>query len=215
MKTMSILMAICVSAFALTGEAQVSDEPTAPDKPAVSKMKFDFEREMMHGWKIPEWAYEQGDHVATDLVISDKEASSGTHSLELMCDFPGDYWTAALIGYEHDMDLTGYSTVSADIYLPRKARGDLYNARIILTVGDEWIIMERRDPTPLDRGKWNTVTANIATNEGWRSIPREYNLLDYIQKVKKVSIRIEYNASEWQAGPSYEGPVYIDNIVIE
>jgi hypothetical protein len=180
-----------------------------------SKMKFDFETDSMRGWKIPDWAYEQGDHVARSLEISPKMASKGKNSLEMMCEFPGDYWTAALIDYENDLDLTGYKTISADIFVPKEAQGDLYMARIILTVGDEWIIMEMKDPVPLIQGKWITVTANIDRNEGWRTVPRGMNLLDYVKKVKKVAVRVEYNANPWQGGPPYSGPVYIDNIVIE
>ena len=37
-------------------------------------------------------------------------------------------------------------------------------------------------------------------------------IVSHRDQVKKVIVRIEYNASEKHAGPKYNGPIYIDNI---
>ena len=96
-------------------------------------IKFSFEGSTEE-WRIPDWAFYQGDHVARELRISSEYASDGESSLEVVCEFPGKTWAAALVEREVQLDLSGYNTFSADIYLPKKAPRDLILARLILTV---------------------------------------------------------------------------------
>jgi len=209
MKTLKNIFMVVLAVVFLGLCAGASAEP---------KTTFDFE-ENAEGWEIPFWAEQQGDHVGRSMQVSPEKASKGKQSLEIMCDFPGDHWTAAVIEYAADVDLTGYKTLSFDVYLPRKASGGLYQGRIIFTVGP-WYIFEMREPVPLTSGKWNTVTAYLeATDVGkltyWKGLTRGVSLKDYLDQIKKIAIRVEYNANQWQAGPSYEGPIYIDHIVAE
>ena len=139
--------------------------------------------------------------------------------MEVMCEFPGKTWAAALIEVEKDYDLTGYSSISADIYLPKKAPRGLMQARLILTVGDGWHFIEMKKPVFLERGKWTTVRARIQSEKGegtdWKE-KRDRELYKFIDKVKKIAIRIEYDAAPpTRIGSKYKGPVYIDNVVIE
>jgi len=185
---------------------------------AQERIVFDFE-DGVEGWDIPDWATEQHDHVGTSLGTSDEEASSGANSLELVCDFPGDQWAFAVAEYAVDMDLRGEESISVDIYLPKKARGDLYQARIILIVGPWWR-MEQRWSVPLKRGEWTTITAKLdVTMENelshWKRKTKEASLTKHLDNVRKIVVRIEYNASPSLGGPPYEGPIYIDNVVIE
>jgi len=199
-----VLVTLCSSA----GVAQESE-----------RIEYGFE-DGAQGWRIPDWAFYQKDHVATDIGITTENASQGESSLEVMCDFPGKTWACALVEVEAQLDLSGYNTISADIYLPKKAPRDLIQARIILTVGDGWLFTEMRTPVLLERGKWTTVKVDIEKEdvEGisqWKG-RKEKRLFLHIHNVKKVAIRIEYDAAPpTRVGPEYNGPIYIDNIVIE
>ncbi len=125
-----------------------------------------------------------------------------------------------MVELELEMDLTGYKTISADVYLPRDACGDLYQARIIVVTGLWWFI-EQRSPVHLKRGRWNKVEANINVSREserlkWKCVmSKDWSLVDNLDKVQKIGIRVEYNANVSQAGPPYKGPIYIDNIVLE
>ncbi|MFH1877579.1 MAG: hypothetical protein ABH883_02080 [Candidatus Omnitrophota bacterium] len=179
---------------------------------------FDFE-DSTDSWRIPDWAYYQGDHVATEMQLAGEEASSGKSALKIMCDFPGDSWAAALIDLERPMDLSGYNTISADVYLPKKAPEGLMQARIILTCGDGWHFIEMRSAVPLKHGKWVTVKANLEKEEvpesEWKG-RKEKRLFLHIDKIKKIAVRVEYDAAPpSKVGPRYTGPVYVDNIVIK
>lgn len=188
--------------------------------PAWAEVVFDFEGTQQE-WEVPGWAMEQPDHVCTNLETSEDMASSGKTSLKLTCDFPGDEWTAALVQYENregSLNLSGYKTVSADVFLPEEARGGFYKAKIIFTNGD-WVFIEMSRGVSLNFGSWTTVTAPLEVPDGmgrgfWKGIPAETTLAQNIADIKRIAVRIEYNANPSLAGSRYEGPVYVDNVVI-
>ncbi|KJJ85731.1 secreted protein [Candidatus Omnitrophus magneticus] len=184
-------------------------------------IRFDFENGM-EGWDIPDWAAEQKDCVGREVKVSDKVASTGHNSFEILGDFPGNLWTSVVVEYEQDMNLKGYKKISVDVFVPQGAGGaansELFLARIILTVGSWWFV-EMRKPITITRGKWNTITAQL---EGlgdeelvfWKVREKEQSVSANIQDVKKIGVRVEYNSNPWQEGKAYNGPVYIDNVVI-
>jgi hypothetical protein len=188
--------------------------------PASAELSFDFE-DGQEGWEVPDWATTQPDHVCRKLETSTDNASSGTTALKLTCEFPGDEWTAALVQYENYdgfFNFSGYKAISADVFLPEEARGGFYKAKIILTTGD-WVFIEMSKGIPLNFGSWTTVTAPLEVPEGmgrgfWKGIPAETTFTDNIRDIKRVAVRIEYNANPSLAGTRYEGPVYVNNIVI-
>ena len=180
---------------------------------------FDFEDGESQGWDIPDWALEQNDQVSQDLKVTDEMAYEGEYSLELDCDFPGDLWTAAVIEFNREIDLTPYSKISARIYIPKKARADGFlQARVVFVAGPWWWI-EQRHVKILDLGKWNEIEANLDVTEEnqrshWKRKSKEGTFLKNRHNIKKIIIRVEYDASEKHAGPAYEGPIYIDHIVL-
>jgi hypothetical protein len=179
---------------------------------------FDFEGGS-EGWIIPDWAYYQGDHKAESVEVSQEKAKKGDSSLAVMCDFPGDVWTAALIEHKEDMDFSGYETISADIYLPKKAPRGIIVARFILTIGIGWHFTEMRYSVPLTPGRWTKVEARLESEEveksDWKG-RKEKRLFHHIKSIRKIAIRIEYDASPpYRVGRRYKGPVYIDNVVIK
>ncbi|MFH1552843.1 MAG: hypothetical protein ABID83_04315 [Candidatus Omnitrophota bacterium] len=179
---------------------------------------FDFET-TTQDWRIPDWAYYQEDHRAETVEVSKKRASHGNNSLEMICDFPGDMWTAALVEREKDMDLSDYKTISADVYLPKQAPGGILKARIILTAGDGWYFTEMRHTAILIPGKWTTIKARLESeeqeNSDWKG-RGDKRLFKNIHNVRKIAIRVEYDASPPHSiGPRYHGSIYVDNVVIE
>ena len=207
MKKASIILILIILGFLGIAEAEED-----------SKIHFDFETSN-HDWIIPDWAYMQDDHVAETVEISEKVSSSGKKSLAIICDFPGDIWRAALIERKGDMDLTGYKTISADIYIPKGAQRGLIKARFILTIGEGWLFTEMRQTFFLKPEKWITVKANLESEETEKSAWKggdEKSLFHHIDKIKKIAIRIEYDAAPpHRIGRRYQGPIYVDNIVIE
>ena len=189
--------------------------------PAFGKsdtIKFDFEDDAK-GWDIPDWAYNHRDYKSKEVLISDKKALEGEKSLEVVCDFPGNVWAAVIIERKKDMDLSDYDTISASIYLPRKAPRGFYKARFILTVGVGWHFIEMRHPVDLIPGRWNTVKAKLEKSEEgetqWKG-RGEKRLYKHIDQIKKIGLRIEYDAAPpHRVGSRYRGPIYIDNIIIE
>ncbi|MDP8299557.1 MAG: hypothetical protein P9L88_06625 [Candidatus Tantalella remota] len=188
--------------------------------PQNEKITYDFE-ESTGKWKIPDWAYMLDDHVARGIELAPKQSSTGESSMAVMCDFPGVIWSTALVEVEKDYDLTGYESISVDIYLPRKAPRDLMFARIILTISDGWLFTQMKDKIPLTPGKWTTVTVPLESVEpegrssAWRG-RKDKRLFLHIDKIKKIAVRIEYDtAPPTRTGPRYKGPIYIDNLVIE
>lgn len=207
MKVLIVVLVVSLLWFAARGAAAANDD-----------IKFDFE-EAMGKWKIPDWAYYQDDHRAIEVLQSDKKSSKGAGSLEIICDFPGDRWAAALVELEQDMDLSGYNTISADVFLPKNAPSGFLQARLILTVGIGWHFIEQRKAFPLTPGKWTTISAKLDNEENetsdWKG-RKEKRLFNHINAIKKIAVRIEYDAAPpHRTGPRYKGPVYVDNIVIK
>ena len=179
---------------------------------------FDFENQDLDGWEIPDWATEQPDQVSYALNISDEQTyGNSLYSMELMCDFPGDSWAAAVVEYDRDIDFSGYKDITCEIFLPKKSKADGFiQARIILVAGPWWWI-EQRGATLLKPGKWTKLEAKLDVTEAnqrsyWKRKSKDGMLLNYRDQVKKVIVRIEYNASEKYAGPKYDGPIYIDDL---
>jgi len=206
---MKILTYLLVITICIAGNTYVS---------AQTRINYDFETGTQN-WDIPHWATQQKDHVGSSLALSSEKTSHGDQALELMCDFPGDKWRAAVIELEEEMDLTGYETISVDVYLPKKARTELIKGRIFITAGTWWFI-EMRKPVPIKRGRWTTITARLNVNEQseslhWKTKKKEEGLMTNIDRVRKIGVRVEYNAGLKQQGTPYKGPVYIDNIIIK
>ena len=179
---------------------------------------YDFE-DSTEGWKIPDWAFYQSDHVAKEVAISDKKATNGKGSLEVICDFPGNRWSAALIEVEKDMDLSEYESISADVFIPRDAPKSFFKARFIMTVGIGWHFIQQREAVSLIPGKWTTIKAPLEKSEletsAW-SGRGEKRLFNHINAVKKIAIRVEYDvAPPHTIGPRYNGPIYIDNVHLD
>ena len=182
------------------------------------QMRFDFEQGKQ-GWEIPWWAWGRLEHVGKKLEVSSKISSDDNKALQLMCDFPSHYSSAAMVEYERKINLEGFKEISADIFLPYGAVADRFKAKIILVTESRcWI--ESRQVTRLMCGKWNRVSArldvsNLNEKAYWKSVGRRKNLLRDIDKVVRIILRIECYARSLRKGTSYKGPVYIDNIIIK
>ena len=170
------------------------------------KVLFGFE-EKIPNWEIPDWCLEKPDYVGESIAISNKFAKEGKSSLELMVNFPGAKWTATYVEIQQYFDWTLYKTISADIFLPKEAPFGL-QARIILTVGEDWAWTEMARLVKLMPGEWTTITASIVPGSAdWR---RTEITDKFRADVRKLGIRIESNMR-----PVYSGPIYIDNIKVE
>src|SRR3989338_4481035 len=94
--------------------------------PSVSFAKeiilYSFEKDPQ-GWEIPSWALDKKDHVATQIGVSEFQASDGKYALELEVNFPDSSgWRCAYI--ERVIDITDWSPfkyLSVDIFLPKDA----------------------------------------------------------------------------------------------
>lgn len=180
-------------------------------------MRFTFD-EGTEGWKVPDWAFEQRDYVAGKVGLSAETVKSGPGALEVICDFPGNRWAAALVEIERDMDLTQYNEISADIFIPRGAPKGFFKARFAMTVGIGWHFIEMREPVELMPGKWITLKTKIEKEElplsSWRG-RGERQLYKHINMVRKIAVRIEYDASPPHTiGGRYKGPIFIDNVIL-
>ena len=185
---------------------------------AAEEVRYDFEGSN-EGWAIPDWAYYQSDHVAKEVKVSSEKFAKGKNSLAVVCEFPGDVWSAALVEHREDMDLSGSESISAEIYLPKNAPKGIIVARFILTIGIGWHFTELRYAVPLIPGRWTKLEAKLENEEveksDWKG-RKEKRLFQHIQHIRKVAIRIEYDASPpYRVGRKYHGPVYIDNVVIK
>ncbi|MBD3296334.1 MAG: hypothetical protein GF392_03085 [Candidatus Omnitrophica bacterium] len=184
----------------------------------LEPIRYSFE-DSTDGWRVPDWALYQGDHVAESLEISTDHASEGESSAVIMCDFTGKSWQAALVEVQKPFDLTGYDEISVDVYMPRRAPRNLMQGRIILTAGEGWYFTEMKAPVYLPRGKWTTIRAELESTRPESSVWKgreEKRLYKNIDKIKKISVRIEYDvAPPTRLGRKYKGPIYLDNVVIE
>lgn len=187
---------------------------------AVNEIIYDFKDGTTQGWDIPDWSLELKDYVTKSVEVGSDEVTKGKNALKVTADFPGTVWRAACVEKAGDLNLTGYRSISADIYLPKEARTQLIQARIIITAGP-WYFIEMRSAVRLERGKWTKVTAKLDVDEKneasyWRCKENAVDgLLENISHVRKIAIRIEYNAAtEKNTGAPYKGPVYISGIEI-
>ncbi len=170
------------------------------------KVLFGFE-EKIPSWEMPDWCFEKEDHVGESVAVSTKFAKEGKSSLEVMANFPGVKWTAAYVEIQQFFDWTPYKTISADVFLSKEAPMGL-QAKIILTVGEDWTWTEMSRMVKLIPGEWTTITASfVPGNTDWR---RTQVTDQFRADVRKLGIRIESNMR-----PVYSGPIYIDNIRVE
>lgn len=169
----------------------------------AEKVIFGFE-ESIPIWEIPNWCFEKAEYVGESLASSDKFAKEGKSSLELMTNFSGGKWTAAYVEVQQYFDWTPYKTISVDVYLPEEAPYGL-QARLILTVGENWTWTEMARSVNLIPGEWATLTADIAAGSSdWR----QTQVTDEFRAdIRKLGIRFESNIR-----PAYNGPIYIDNL---
>ncbi|MDD5633899.1 MAG: hypothetical protein PHW46_01325 [Candidatus Omnitrophica bacterium] len=194
-----------------TGEVQEQkteekkELPTPSIVPITEERTFyDFEKADLDGWEVPAWSEGKTDYVAKKIQLSTQYASKGNSSMEIVTDFPGGNWTAALVEIQQYLDISNYRVVRADIYLPKDAPLGL-KAKLILTVGENWKFVEMSSSVPLIPGEWATITANIEPGSyDWkRIVPDE----EFARDVRKIAIRIESNRQ-----PKYSGNIYIDNV---
>ena len=188
------------------GAKPAAEEVPMPSTAPITEERsyYDFERGDLAGWEVPQWAQGKTDYVAKSAEVSDAFASKGSHSMKVAADFPGGYWTAALVEIQQYLDLSKYRVISVDIYLPADAPAGL-NAKMILTVGDNWRFVEMNRSFPLMPGEWVTVTASMEPGSyDWkRTVPDE----KFAEDVRKIAIRIESNMK-----PKYTGDIFIDNV---
>ena len=182
------------------------------------RIVFDFD-ENTQWWEIPAWAVGNVDYAGVSLELSKDFVFSGENSLKFICDFPGDVWKAAIIEHERDIDLTGYKKITAHVYVPKDAKAQYLEARIVVTAGD-WFFIETRDSVNLKKGEWTKVEAILDISKSgelkeWRCSNREECIRENLDEVKKISVRIEQNANSWQPDNEYSGPIYIDDVVLE
>ncbi|MDD5438984.1 MAG: hypothetical protein PHS37_02225 [Candidatus Omnitrophica bacterium] len=182
-------------------------------------LTFDFEKNT-DGWDIPDWAMDQKDCVGRVVTATQDVSNTGKGALKIETDYPGNQWASVIVEYEKDLDLRGYKAISADVYIPKECKTELMQARIVVTAGSDYFWIEAKTPVRLVPGKWATVTAPLNVSENgelnyWRCKDLSTCILAHLDQVKKVAIRIEYNASPKNAGAPYKGPVYVDNIKIE
>lgn len=156
------------------------------------------------GWVIPDWAKTSPDYVGKELTVSTESASEGKSALEVGADFPGGKWTGVYVERQVEVtDWSQFSGVSADVYLPPEAPKDL-KARVILTIGDDWVWTEMNRGLALMPGKWTTITANLKPGStDWKFFPDD----QFRKNIRKLGIRIESDQAA-----VYNGPVYIDNV---
>jgi len=156
------------------------------------------------GWEIPDWAKSSEDYVGEELAVSDAHQGEGAYALEVRLDFPGDRWAGAYVERELEVtDWTTFGQLSADLYLPAEAPEGL-QAKIILTVGDQWQWTEMNRAVPLSPGQWTTLSVNLKPGSlDWKFFPDEA----FRKSVRKLGIRVESNN-----GPTYHGSVFIDNV---
>jgi len=192
-KLIVLLMAVAlVGLFSVTARAE-------------DKVLFSFEKDAQ-GWEIPEWAMEQEDHVAKSVEVSKDFAKNGSQSLKVASNFPGKVWTAALVEDFEYFDWTPYKAMTVDVYIPAEAPTGL-KAKIILTVGENWKWTEMARTVSLKPGEWVSVTANLLPgSEDWKKTVVDDN---FRKDVRKVAVRVESNKQ-----PVYNGPIYIDNMVL-
>ncbi|MBF0252578.1 MAG: hypothetical protein HQL29_02065 [Candidatus Omnitrophica bacterium] len=162
----------------------------------------------IEGWDVPDWAYEKPDHVQREISASDAYSNEGTHSLEIITEFPGGSWAGAIVEIMQYFDWSDYSQIAYDIYIPEDAPTGL-KTKMILTVGNQWKWVEMSRDFDVEPGKWVTVSADLLPGSiDWRKTQVDDA---FRQDVRKIDIRVVSNGK-----PAYSGPIYVDNVrVIE
>ncbi len=158
----------------------------------------------LEGWAIPDWAKASSDYVGEACRVSQTVADEGQQALELLTAFPGERWTGVYVERQVEVtDWSPFSRLKLDLYLPAEAPSGL-GARVILTVGEQWVWTEMNRTIPLVPGQWTTVTVNLKPGSlDWKFFPDER----FRQDVRKLGIRIESNRD-----PAYRGSVFLDNV---
>lgn len=173
---------------------------------SAGKVIFGFE-DNVPSWEIPDWCFEKDEYVGESIAVSTKFAKEGKSSLELMTNFPGGKWTAAYVEVQQFFDWTLYKTISVDIYLPKEASFGL-QARLILTVGENWTWTEMARLVKLVPGEWTTLSVTLVPGStDWRGVQVTD---EFRADVRKLGIRITSDMR-----PTYSGPIYIDNVRLE
>jgi len=165
------------------------------------RVLFDFEYDS-ENWEIPDWAIDKSDHIATELNHITGLGSTGNGSLEIQTEFPGSFWSGAVIELAQYVSFEGFEMISVDIFLPIDAPKGL-RGKLILTYGDDWNFVEMSRSERLEPGEWNTLIADITDNSmDWkRTKPDE----TFRNDIRKIALRIESNK------PAYSGPIYVDS----
>ena len=193
---------------------------------AAERILFDFEKDT-EGWGVPEWCFDKPDYVCKTATTSKDVASHGSSSLMLEVELPGPMWHAGVVECDEcEFDLSKYSTISCDFYLPKNAPHGI-SAKLVLTVSEnkEWKWTETANGIDLQPGQWVTLTANLKpSSKDWMRLrsPEEAQtnsnnpkitgayILDvtdaFRAKVKKIDVRVESDKVD------YKGKIYIDNI---
>ena len=162
---------------------------------------FDFEHGTQ-GWEIPEWTIGRKDYVGRYILQSSERSLKNDLSLKLMCKFPRGSWAAALVEYHPESMITAGSHVSVDVFIPKKARGSEFKARIIVTLDKSGKVLEG-DAFALDRGEWSRVSLGLDLDTRRR------------EKISKIAVRVEREATAWDKKRLYKGPIYIDNMLVK
>ena len=187
----------------------------------------DFEEDAQ-GWAIPRWSCEKNDYSCKVVNISHDVASLGKGSLKLEVDFKKDSWYAAVTEVEGPFDLSKYKTIACDVFLPEGAPEGI-EARIALSVGENWLWIETEDPVELVPNKWVTIKAGLRSGSNdWKTVEmiermgkdgkfrgnvkHEYNvpMTDaYRADVRTIAVRAEAYRVD------YRGPIYVDNMRVQ
>ena len=97
-----------------------------PDPPLSDKTKdiktsyknvsvlFDFEYDS-ESWEIPDWAMDKSDYIATGLNHVTGLGSTGKGSLEIQTDFPGSFWSGAIIELAQYISFEGFEKISGSL----------------------------------------------------------------------------------------------------
>jgi len=170
------------------------------------KMIYNCER-YIQNWDIPDWSGAKDDYVSPILSIDKNFLKDGDPGLKLTVAFDGEKWSAGMIETIGRFDLTLYKAITCRIYLPRSAPKGI-NARITITVGDDYTWMEMKRPVALSPGRYTKVKAGLRYgNNKWKTTTGVVRMTDWMKEdVRKVGIRVESNIVE------YKGPVYITDI---
>ncbi|MFC1643797.1 hypothetical protein ACFL5C_00520 [Candidatus Omnitrophota bacterium] len=210
-KIKNIMISVLLLMISGGSLVQAQSEFYAPTNPLNS---FDFEHDTQ-GWMIPEWTIGREDYVGQYLLLGNEKSLKNNLSLKLVCKFPRGSWAAALVEYEPRRLIKGGSDISVDVFLPKKARGSEFKARIIITFDKSWRILEGGAVT-LKPGKWNKVSLRLNPCE---TVDRRISLQENndsadMESISKIAVRVEREATAWDKKRRFKGPIYIDNILI-